>query len=130
MSSIEVTTIKNASGGDSVAQSALFNGTAKALGNIAENGTLTDDYNISSVTDTGTGNRDSVSFSASFDASDWYWLSGNDDDGVSGSCVQADITNGSKAAGSFDFEIYTVNQTTGRTNFDAESYFASHGDLA
>lgn len=60
MSSIEVTTIKNASGGDSIAQSVLFNGTAKAWFKLDGTGTISefDSFGVSSFTDDGTGQYD------------------------------------------------------------------------
>ena len=56
---------------------------------------------------------------------------GLDDDGSSSVVLNADTSNGTMAAGSFDFESYYVNSTNNRTNYDyANIYIVVHGDLA
>ena len=56
-SELRVSTLKDASGNNSVATSVVFNGTSKAWVNFNGSGTLAvrDSYNHSSVTDNGTG---------------------------------------------------------------------------
>ena len=56
-SELRVNTLKDASGNNSVATSVVFNGTAKAWGQFVATGTpaFGDVYNVSSITDNGTG---------------------------------------------------------------------------
>ena len=54
-SELRVNTLKDASGNNSVATSVVFNGTAKAWFEMANDFLLDDSHNIASVTDDGTG---------------------------------------------------------------------------
>jgi hypothetical protein len=53
-----------------------------------------------------------------------------DDGGTTDSFSLTDITNGTQAAGSFDFEVYWGNAANNRSNADYEAFYVVHGDLA
>ena len=58
MSTIKVTNLQDTSGGNSSTSEEIFQGRAKAWVNFSGNGTvaIVDDFNVSSITDNGTGN--------------------------------------------------------------------------
>jgi hypothetical protein len=57
MSTLKLTTLQNAAGNQSVSQTTIYSGTAKAWSNLDGTGTIAerDSFNISSYTDNGTG---------------------------------------------------------------------------
>ena len=89
-----------------------------------------DGLNISSVDDDGTGNF-GIHFTNDMGNATYAVTFGLDDDGSSSVVLNADTTNGTMAAGNFDFESYYVNSTNNRTDYDyANVYIVVHGDLA
>jgi len=60
MSTLRIGTLESLSGSNSVSQTTIFSGTAKAWSNLDGTGTIAerDSFNISSYTDNGTGNYD------------------------------------------------------------------------
>tara|TARA_R100001509_G_C4859691_1_gene212965 strand:- start:301 stop:696 length:396 start_codon:yes stop_codon:yes gene_type:complete len=129
-SELRVNTLKDASGNNSVATSVVFGGTAKAWVDIPANGaSLNDSFNIGSSTDSGTGDR-RVAFTNNMATANYAITTGVDDVGAGTSSLLTDISTGTQAATGFDAEVYYAHQTADRTNYDAESYYTVHGDLA
>ena len=124
---LRVNTITDASSNNSIATSVLFNGSAKAWGNLDGTGTIAirDSYNIASATDEGTGiydfnytsNMTNDDYSANESVSETSGFEGNLNrypaiDGVSTSDIRFGATFNS-------------------TNLDVdELYVTIHGDLA
>ena len=103
---------------------------AKATVYIAANGASSaSSLNISSIDDDGTGDR-GVNLTSSMSNSTYVVLFGADDAASSSSSRQCDTTNGTMAAGTFDFECYSVNSGQERVARDAKNYVSVHGDLA
>ena len=129
-SELRVNTLKDASGNNSVATSVVFAGSAKAWINAPDGlASILDSYNVSSLDDDGTGDG-GVHMTNDISSAN-YAISGmTDDDGTSDSWALVDITNGTQAAGSFDFETHWGNAGNNRTNSDMETYLVVHGDLA
>jgi len=91
--------------------------------------TINDSFNISSLDDDGVGDF-GINYTNSL-ASANYAVSGiTDDNTTSVVTVNMDTTNGTNASGSIDLEVYYVNSTSNRTNYDSRSYVVIHGDLA
>lgn len=129
-SELRVNTLKDASGNNSIATSVVFAGSAKAWINPAANlASILDSYNVSSLDDDGTGDG-GVHITNDISSVN-YAISGiADDGGTSDSWSMVDVTNGTQAAGSFDFEVHWGNAGNNRTNADYEVYLVVHGDLA
>ena len=72
MSTIKVTNLQDTSGGNQSTSGEIFQGRAKAWINFNGQGTPTirDDYNVSSLTDNGTG-LFSINFTSPFSSSDY-----------------------------------------------------------
>lgn len=110
----------------------LEQGLAKAWTHFQGTGTAAsvDGYNISSVDDDGTGNF-GIHFTNDMGNATYAVTFGADDDGGSSVVIGSDTTNGTMAAGNFDFESYYVNSTSNRTDYDYSNiYIVIHGDLA
>ena len=89
-----------------------------------------DGYNISSIDEDGTGDF-GIHFTSDMSNATYAVTFGADDDGSSSVVIGSDTTNGTMAAGSFDFESYYVNSSSNRTDYDyANIYIVVHGDLA
>ena len=87
-------------------------------------------YRIRDKYDDGTGDY-GLHFTNNMGNATYAVTFGLDDDGSSSVVLNADTSNGTMAAGSFDFESYYVNSTNNRTNYDyANIYIVVHGDLA
>jgi len=129
-SELRVNTLKDASGNNSVATSVVFAGTAKAWINAPDGlGSILDSYNVSSLDDDGTGDG-GVHMTNDISSANYVISGMTDDDGTSDAWALVDITNGTQAAGSFDFETHWGNAGNNRTNSDIETYLVVHGDLA
>ena len=124
---LRVNTLTDASSNNSVATSVLFNGSAKAWGNLDGTGTIAirDSYNIASATDEGTGiydfnytsNMTNDDYSANESVSETSGFEGNMNrfpaiDGVSTSDIRFGATHNNS------------NQDVD------ELYVTIHGDLA
>lgn len=128
MSTLNVSNITD--GTTTVGTSYVVNGSAKATVYIAANGASSaSSLNISSIDDDGTGDR-GVNLTSSMSNSTYVVLFGADDAASSSSSRQCDTTNGTMAAGTFDFECYSVNSGQDRVARDAINYVSVHGDLA
>ena len=133
-SELRVNTLKDASGNNSVATSVVFAGSAKAWTHFQGTSTAahvdSNNFNTSSVDDDGTGDY-GLHFTNNMGNATYAVTFGADDDGSSSVVIGSDTTNGTMAAGSFDFESYYVNSSSNRTDYDyANIYIVVHGDLA
>ena len=129
-SELRVNTLKDASGNNSVATSVVFNGTTKVWIDVAQDfASIADSYNVSSLDDDGTGDG-GLNYTSNFGSANYVPSISTDDRGASTGSSQGDFTNGTKAAGGIDFEVYYVFSTSNRTNYDMAPYINIHGDLA
>ena len=128
-SELRVNTLKDAAGNNSIATSFVAGGSAKAWGNIASGGaSINDSFNVSTFTDSGTGDGD-ANFSSSFSdanfspscsttlASGSYMRS----IGITTATSKVDITSGYQT---------NNNANNGVVASDFPMYFNCHGDLA
>ena len=129
-SELRVNTLKDASGNNSVATSVVFNVKAKVWIDVAQDfASIADSYNVSSLDDDGTGDG-GLNYTSNFGSANYVPSISTDDRGASTGSSQGDFTNGTKAAGGIDFEVYYVFSTSNRTNYDMAPYINIHGDLA
>ena len=91
--------------------------------------TIQTSLNISSLDDDGTGDG-GLNYTNNFSSANYAPSISTDDRGASTGSSQGDFTNGTKAAGGVDFEVYYVFSTSNRTNYDMAPYLTGHGDLA
>ena len=96
----------------------LEQGLAKAWTHFQGTGTAahvdSNNFNTSSVDDDGTGDY-GLHFTNNMGNATYAVTFGADDDGGSTVVIGSDTTNGTMAAGSFDFESYYVNSSSNRT---------------
>ena len=105
-SELRVNTLKDASGNNSVATSVVFNGTAKVWIDVAQDfASIADSYNVSSLDDDGTGDG-GLNYTSNFGSANYVPSISTDDRGASTGSSQGDFTNGTKAAGGIDIEVY------------------------
>ena len=94
-------------------------------------GSINASFNVSSLDDDGAGDG-GVNYVTSM-SSATYAVSGTSDDAGTSSTVRVtDITQGTVASGSFDFELVVPTQTSAaRANSDSQrGFYIIHGDLA
>ena len=129
-SELRVNTLKDTSGNNSVATSVVFGGTAKFwIKPAADLASISDSYNVSSLDDDGTGDG-GVHISNDMSSANYVILGLTQDQNTTTFTRQCDITDGTQAAGTFDFEVYAVSSSNNRTNSDTQAYLAGLGDLA
>jgi hypothetical protein len=129
-SELRVNTLKDASGNNSVATSVVFNGTAKFwIKPAAALASISDSFNVSSLDDDGTGDG-GVHITNDMSSANYVILGLTQDQNTTTFTRQCDITDGTQAAGTFDFEVYGLSSGQDRTNTDSQAFLAGHGDLA
>ena len=96
----------------------------------ADGASILDSFNVSSHDDDGTGDG-GIHINNDMSSAN-YVIQLTVDDGGAGSSVNAiEVTNGTQAAGSFDYENNYVNSASdNRTAFNVDRYIAVLGDLA
>jgi hypothetical protein len=127
MSTVHCNTVQTSSGGPVTLtkQSA-----AKFFIDVSQDfSTIQASLNISSLDDDGTGDG-GLNYTNNFSSANYAPSISTDDRGASSGSSQGDFTNGTKAAGGVDFEVYYVFSTSNRTNYDMAPYLTGHGDLA
>jgi len=92
-------------------------------------GSINDSFNISSLDDDGGGDH-GIHYTNSMGSANYSITGGIGDDGHATIVMNVDITEGTQAAGSVDFEFVYTNASYNRENFDAIGYLTIHGDLA
>tara|TARA_R100001082_G_scaffold106308_1_gene79055 strand:- start:29 stop:448 length:420 start_codon:yes stop_codon:yes gene_type:complete len=90
---------------------------------------ISDSFNVSSLDDDGTGDG-GVHITNDMSSANYVILGLTQDGGTSTFTRQADITDGTQAAGTYDFEVYAISSSQNRTNTDAQAFLATTGDLA
>ena len=121
---------KNTNTEKSIDTSYLFNGVAKFwIKPAAALASISDSFNVSSLDDDGTGDG-GVHITNDMSSANYVILGLTQDGGTSTFNRQCDITDGTQAAGTFDFEVYGLSSGQDRTNTDSQAFLAGHGDLA
>ena len=95
----------------------------------ADLASISDSFNVSSLDDDGTGDG-GVHITNDMSSANYVILGLTQDGGTSTFTRQADITDGTQAAGTYDFEVYAISSSQDRTNTDAQAFLATAGDLA
>ena len=109
----------------------LQQGLVKCWSHISADGaSILDSFNVSSHDDDGTGDG-GIHINNDMSSAN-YVVQLTVDDGGAGSSVNViEVTNGTQAAGSFDYENNYVNSASdNRTAFNVDRYIAVLGDLA
>jgi hypothetical protein len=127
MSTLKADTIQSTSGG---AATLTKQSAAKFFIDVSQDfSTIQASLNISSLDDDGTGDG-GLNYTNNFSSANYAPSISTDDRGATSGSSQGDFTNGTKAAGGVDFEVYYVFSTSNRTNYDMAPYLTGHGDLA
>jgi hypothetical protein len=127
MSTLKADTIQSTGGG---AATLTKQSAAKFFIDVSQDfSTIQASLNISSLDDDGTGDG-GLNYTNNFSSANYAPSISTDDRGASTGSSQGDFTNGTKAAGGVDFEVYYVFSTSNRTNYDMAPYLTGHGDLA
>jgi hypothetical protein len=127
MSTLKADTIQSTGGG---AATLTKQSAAKFFIDVSQDfSTIQASLNISSLDDDGTGDG-GLNYTNNFSSANYAPSISTDDRGASSGSSQGDFTNGTKAAGGVDFEVYYVFSTSNRTNYDMAPYLTGHGDLA
>ena len=90
---------------------------------------ISDSFNVSSLDDDGTGDG-GVHITNDMSSANYVILGLTQDQNTTTFTRQCDITDGTQAAGTFDFEVYGLSSGQDRTNTDSQAFLAGHGDLA
>ena len=90
---------------------------------------ISDSFNVSSLDDDGTGDG-GVHITNDMSSANYVILGLTQDQTTTNFTRQCDITDGTQAAGTYDFEVYAVSSSANRTNSDTQAYFSVAGDLA
>ena len=117
--------------GEGTASTNLQQGLVKCWSHISADGaSILDSLNVSSHDDDGTGDG-GIHINNDMSSAN-YVVQLTVDDGGAGSSVNViEVTNGTQAAGSFDYENNYVNSASdNRTAFNVDRYIAVLGDLA
>jgi hypothetical protein len=85
--------------------------------------------NVSSLDDDGTGDG-GINFTSSLDSVNYAIVVASQDGGSNSPVRDHDVTDGTQAASSYDFETFYVTSTNNRTDNDCRTYSAKFGDLA
>lgn len=127
MSTLKADTIQSTGGG---AATLTKQSAAKFFIDVSQDfSTIQASLNISSLDDDGTGDG-GLNYTNNFSSANYAPSISTDDRGATTGSSQGDFTNGTKAAGGVDFEVYYVFSTSNRTNYDMAPYLTGHGDLA
>jgi hypothetical protein len=127
MSTLKADTIQSTGGG---AATLTKQSAAKFFIDVSQDfSTIQASLNISSLDDDGTGDG-GLNYTNNFSSANYAPSISTDDRGATSGSSQGDFTNGTKAAGGVDFEVYYVFSTSNRTNYDMAPYLTGHGDLA
>ena len=128
-SELRVNTLKDASGNNSIATSVVFNGSAKVWINFNGTGTIAarDSYNVSSLTDNGTGQY-TPAYSNNMSNDDYCATGTADDPGTAVGVEHIPHTAASNKTSAQNMAGCT-NTSGGSTDMSDYSYLV-HGDLA
>ena len=116
--------------GEGTASTNLQQGLVKCWSHISADGaSILDSFNVSSHDDDGTGDG-GIHINNDMSSAN-YVIQLTVDHGDSTSSVNSvEVTNGTQAAGSFDYTNNYVNSVENRVAFNVDRYIAVFGDLA
>jgi len=128
MSTLEVSNLND--GTTTVATTFVTNGSLKSwIKPAADLSSISDSFNVSSLDDDGTGDG-GVHITNDMSSANYVILGLTQDGGTTTFTRQCDITDGTQAAGTYDFEVYGLSSSQNRTNSDSQAFLATVGDLA
>ena len=115
--------------GEGTATTNLQQGVAKSWIHVANNQSINDSLNISSLDDDGTGDY-GININNDFSNATWAFTFGHDDQAHATIILSTEISQGTQAAGAVDIEQIYVNSSINRTHYDGVFAMTCHGDLA
>ena len=115
--------------GEGTATTNLQQGLAKSWIHVANNQSINDSLNISSLDDDGTGDY-GININNDFSNATWAFTFGHDDQAHATIILSTEISQGTQAAGAVDIEQIYVNSSINRTHYDGVFAMTCHGDLA
>ena len=115
--------------GEGTATTNLQQGLAKSWIHVANNQSINDSLNISSLDDDGTGDY-GLNINNDFSNATWAFTFGHDDQAHATIILSTEISQGTQAAGAVDIEQIYVNSSINRTHYDGVFAMTCHGDLA
>ena len=115
--------------GEGSAQTSVQQGLAKAWIHVADDQSINDSLNISSVDDDGTGDY-GININNDFSNATWSFTFGHDDRAHATILLSTEISQGTQATGAVDIEQVYVNASYNRTHYDVVFAMTCHGDLA
>ena len=108
----------------------LQQGLAKCWAKISADGaSILDSFNVSSHDDDGTGDG-GIHINNDMSSANYVIQLTVDHGGAGSSVNSVEVTDGTQAAGSFDYTNNYVNSVENREAFDVDRYIAVLGDLA
>ena len=115
--------------GEGTATTNLQQGLAKSWIHVANNQSINDSLNISSLDDDGTGDY-GININNDFSNATWAFTFGHDDQAHATIILSTEISQGTQAAGAVDIEQIYVYSSINRTHYDGVFAMTCHGDLA
>ena len=116
--------------GEGSAQTSIQQGLCKCWAHISADGaTVNDSLNVSSHDDDGTGDG-GININNDMGSANYVIQLTVDHGDASSSVNSVEVTNGTQAAGAFDYTNNYVNSGENRVAFNVDRYIAVFGDLA
>ncbi len=115
--------------GEGSNQTSIQQGLAKSWIHVANDQSINDSLNISSLDDDGTGDY-GININNDFSNATWAFTFGHDDQAHSTIILSTEISQGTQAAGAVDIEQIYVNSSINRTHYDGVFAMTCHGDLS
>ena len=116
------------SDGGAVTQNAV-QGVAKVWIHVANDQSINDSLNISSLDDDAQGDY-GININNDFSNATWAFTFGHDDQAHATIILSTEISQGTQTAGAVDIEQIYVNSSINRTHYDGVFAMTCHGDLA
>ena len=108
----------------------LQQGLCKCWAKVSADGASNlDSFNVSTIDDDGTGDG-GIHFTTDMSNANYSQTCGVDHGGAGSSVNSVEVTDGTQAAGSFDYTNNYVNSVENRVAFNVDRYIAVFGDLA
>jgi hypothetical protein len=115
--------------GEGSNQTSIQQGLAKSWIHVANDQSINDSLNISSLDDDGTGDY-GININNDFSNATWAFTFGHDDQAHATIILSTEISQGTQAAGAVDIEQIYVNSSINRTHYDGVFAMTCHGDLS
>jgi hypothetical protein len=126
VSSVNAITVR----GEGTATTSLQQGLVKCWSHISADGaSILDSFNVSSHDDDGTGDG-GIHINNDMSSANYVIQLTVDHGGAGSSVNSVEVTDGTQAAGSFDYTNNYVNSGENRVAFNVDRYIAVLGDLA